>query len=576
MAATPALPGPPAPPGDTNALRTMRSAVGSLDGVTLPAATQLDLLAEIRALKAACAAAEAQVAITFAVDRVVESQERGESLKAQQRSATAELALAGRCSPAAMSRRLSHWRTHALGMPNTHALLREGEISEQHVTTIARLAHNLTAEQLTALDAQLAPRLSTMTVKQAEQATRRYCLDVDEETQRRRLAAAEREAHVSIHAASVELSRLSITAPTADTVAMYAALRAATECTPAGQTRGQAMAREAFLRLTGARELAEIPIEIQLVMSDTTLFGDTEAHAELSPLRRPQRQREPARVQAPDGSGACWIPATTARALALGLIVPDHLPVAEPTNETPQSPLLISHKSGNEIPQPPDNGWYDPDGPNGSPAAQRDTRDVGAERRHKGKGSTDTTGLDRARKRWRRTHQLPPPKQRAKHDGRRTPPAQSAGGAMPTARGQAELTRPQRLAEMRDARRSIRRIFTDPATGTITAVDTRRRLFTRAQRRFIIARDQVCTTPWCDAPIRHVDHATPHRTTQRSHLDDANGKCVTCNLVKETPGWKVAVRPTRQGSLPGVTTITPAGKRYESITPPALAPRALG
>ncbi|GAB3294741.1 DUF222 domain-containing protein [Epidermidibacterium keratini] len=684
MPSSPALPEPPAPAGGADALRMLRHKVGSLNGVGLDATGQLDLLAEVRALKAACAATEAQVSVTFAVERVAESQERGESLRNQQRSATAELALAQRCSPAAMTRRLSHWRTQIVGMPRIHALLVHGELSEQHAAAITRLAHSLTAEQLAGLDDQLAPGLAQMTVKQAESATRRYCLDVDEESQRRRLAAAERDSHVSIRSATVELSRLSILAPTAEAVAMYTALRTAAEThTQPDETLGHAMAREAFARLTGARDITDIPIEIHLVMGDETLFGDPEHYQEqapapwwhqllvhaddtdpmsklrthdtthidtassppaassvdevtaawinehrnqssdgtAAPAQTPDnssahpnipgsalpaaanspsqtRQPQPARIQAPDGSGSCWIPAATARALALAIGLPDELPIAEPDHQASQSagdstphphhPDCANHETNRP---PPTNRWYDADGPNGCTAAGRDTREFADERRRRGKSAADTAGLARAKKRWRRAHLLPPPKQKAKHarrsDRRRPIPADTSrhGGAMshsgthaPGARAPdiAKASRQsQTPGEIRAAKRSIRRIFTDPATGTVTGIDTHRRLFTVAQRRFIIARDQVCTTPWCDAPIRHVDHATPHRRTGRSDISDANGKCVTCNLVKEQPGWKVSIRRLEGGTFPGITTITPTGKRYDSTTPPALAPAAL-
>ena len=48
-------------------------------------------------------------------------------------------------------------------------------------------------------------------------------------------------------------------------------------------------------------------------------------------------------------------------------------------------------------------------------------------------------------------------------------------------------------------------LYTDPATGTLVDVDSKRRLFTPAQRRHLILRDRYCRTPWCGAPIRHAD-----------------------------------------------------------------------
>src|SRR5581483_12012086 len=54
--------------------------------------------------------------------------------------------------------------------------------------------------------------------------------------------------------------------------------------------------------------------------------------------------------------------------------------------------------------------------------------------------------------------------------------------------------------------RWIRRLYRAPRSGHLIAMETRRRVFTPAQRAFLRLRDQTCRTPYCDAPIRHADH----------------------------------------------------------------------
>jgi hypothetical protein len=54
----------------------------------------------------------------------------------------------------------------------------------------------------------------------------------------------------------------------------------------------------------------------------------------------------------------------------------------------------------------------------------------------------------------------------------------------------------------------LRRLFADPATGHLVATDTTSRRFPAGLRRLIRLRDQRCRTFWCDAPVRHTDHAT--------------------------------------------------------------------
>ncbi len=55
----------------------------------------------------------------------------------------------------------------------------------------------------------------------------------------------------------------------------------------------------------------------------------------------------------------------------------------------------------------------------------------------------------------------------------------------------------------------LRRLYTAPGTGELTAMDSRARLFPPGLRRFLQARDDTCRTPYCDAPIRHHDHIIP-------------------------------------------------------------------
>jgi hypothetical protein len=111
----------------------------------------------------------------------------------------------------------------------------------------------------------------------------------------------------------------------------------------------------------------------------------------------------------------------------------------------------------------------------------------------------------------------------------------------------------------------LRRLYTAPGTGALVAMDSRRRTFTGLLRRFLVLRDEVCRTPWCGAPIRHVDH--PARAAQGGPTTGANaqGLCEACNYAKEGPGWHARA----SGDL--VETTTPTGHRYRS-RPPTLTP----
>ena len=116
----------------------------------------------------------------------------------------------------------------------------------------------------------------------------------------------------------------------------------------------------------------------------------------------------------------------------------------------------------------------------------------------------------------------------------------------------------------------IRRLFTSPDRSQLVAMDSRRRLFPKALRELITLRDQTCATPWCDAPIRHTDHITPHRRGGRTTFTNGQGLCEHCNLVKETTGWTTTRSPGRTSATTITTITTPTGHTYQATAPPPL------
>jgi hypothetical protein len=112
----------------------------------------------------------------------------------------------------------------------------------------------------------------------------------------------------------------------------------------------------------------------------------------------------------------------------------------------------------------------------------------------------------------------------------------------------------------------IRRLFTDPVTGTITRVDARRRRFTGPLAVYLRYRDQLCRTPYCEAPIRQLDHIQPHSTGGPTTEYNGRGLCERCNYTNQMPGWTASlIDPDRHI----VETTTPTGHTYRSHPPPA-------
>jgi hypothetical protein len=104
-------------------------------------------------------------------------------------------------------------------------------------------------------------------------------------------------------------------------------------------------------------------------------------------------------------------------------------------------------------------------------------------------------------------------------------------------------------------------------------MDSRARLFPPGHRRFIQTRDDTCRTPYCDAPIRHLDHIIPWHTGGPTTTDNAAGLCEACNHTKETPGWKARPSPAAEPgngrhSRHTLELTTPTGHTYHSTAPP--------
>ena len=142
--------------------------------------------------------------------------------------------------------------------------------------------------------------------------------------------------------------------------------------------------------------------------------------------------------------------------------------------------------------------------------------------------------------------------------GRRNTPARLNGyGPIP-----AGIARRIAAQANDDARAWIRRLYATPGDGRLVAMESTRRHFPKGMAAFIAARDEVCRTPWCDAPIRHTDHITPAAAGGQTTLANGQGLCEQCNQLKEHPGWHHTV--DADGTI---SVRTPTGHRHHSRPP---------
>jgi len=116
---------------------------------------------------------------------------------------------------------------------------------------------------------------------------------------------------------------------------------------------------------------------------------------------------------------------------------------------------------------------------------------------------------------------------------------------------------------------TLRRLYEHPRSGALVAMESAARLFPKGMARFIAIRDDTCRTPYCDAPIRHTDHAIPNARGGPTSLTNGLGECEACNYAKEAPGWRVHTWCDGDG-LHTAEFTTPTGKSHRSTAPPVL------
>lgn len=118
------------------------------------------------------------------------------------------------------------------------------------------------------------------------------------------------------------------------------------------------------------------------------------------------------------------------------------------------------------------------------------------------------------------------------------------------------------------SRATLRRLYANPASGALVALESRARLFPRGLSDFIGLRDQSCRTPYCDAPIRHRDHAEPRRRGGPTTAENGLGLCERCNQTKEADGWRVSAGTDAATGRHRAEYVTPTGAYYRSTAPP--------
>jgi hypothetical protein len=132
---------------------------------------------------------------------------------------------------------------------------------------------------------------------------------------------------------------------------------------------------------------------------------------------------------------------------------------------------------------------------------------------------------------------------------------------------------PVALLATGEGRKTWRRLVT--RDDIVIGGDSTQRTFTGVLASLIRTRDGGrCTAPYCDAPIRHIDHIIRWRDGGRTEFNNGRGLCEFHNHLREI--GTTASRPRRQRKRrpsPEVASrVRPPGRPHHSVKTPGRAP----
>ncbi|PPB49799.1 HNH endonuclease [Arthrobacter pityocampae] len=495
-------------------LRDLIDTVGSLP----LGAGGAELIDEVRALeelKSAIAGRQARAAVAFDLVQRQSQAAAGVPVAEQGRGVGAQLALARRESPARGGRLLGLARALVTEMPHTLTALETGKLNEWRATLLVRETACLSAADRCAVDEELSPDTGTFDGagdRALIAAARAAAYRRDPRSVAQRASHAASERHVSLRPAPDTMTYLTALLPVAQGVAVHAELtRHADTQRAAGDTRSRGQLMADAL--------------VERTTGTPGGFSRVEVQLIMTDRTLLQGDSEPARLP-----GYGIVPAGWARDL---LTTTDPGRTGEcgagrPAGWSTERPAGLA--SGDAV------GWRD---------KRSADKSAGRESGSAGQPADQATGLG----------------------------GNVADQSADQAAGLAEASADPAAAPGFQV--WLRRLYTAPGTGELIGVESKARLFTPGQRRFVQARDDLCRTPYCDAPIRHFDHIIPWHTNGPTTLANGAGLCEACNHTKELDGWR-ARTVSAPGERHALKVTTPTGHTYHSTAPPLPGSRPSG
>jgi hypothetical protein len=115
---------------------------------------------------------------------------------------------------------------------------------------------------------------------------------------------------------------------------------------------------------------------------------------------------------------------------------------------------------------------------------------------------------------------------------------------------------------------TLKKLYTDPTSGALVAMESRSRIFPDQLGQLIAFRDQHCRHPYCDSPIKHLDHIHPHAQGGPTSFGNGQGLCARHNLIKDTNATTTAGPGASNGTADGtgdiVTHLSASGAEFTS------------
>ncbi len=251
-------------------------------------AVRVERLRALEELKNAACAAQARLGVDLDASQRAAQAAAGVPAKLQGRGVAAQVGLARRESPHRGARHLGLGKVLVTEMPHTYAAMAAGWLSEWRATLLAKETGCLSREHRAAVDEALVgdrgSQLEGWSDQRLEAEVRKLAYRLDPQAVLARIRRAENDRCVTSRPAPDTMAYLSALLPAAQAVACYAALsKAADTARAAGdpRTRGQVMADTLVELLTGQKTAEATAVEIQLVVTDQTLFANLANFADL-------------------------------------------------------------------------------------------------------------------------------------------------------------------------------------------------------------------------------------------------------------------------------------------------------